>query len=155
MGLPSGPKMTWEGRERRLAWRFLLWILFTRVGLRWGFPYTAGAHMLGISHQHQRKELRLSNQLAQFQDVRGRGKNKVGNCQQTSKNGVQSSCSVVSDSLRPHGLQHTRPPCPSPAPGVCSNSCPLSQWCQLIQPSRPLSSPSPPAFNLSQHQGLF
>ena len=37
--------------------------------------------------------------------------------------------SVVSDSLWPHGLQHARPPCPSPTPGVCSNSCPLSQWC--------------------------
>ena len=37
------------------------------------------------------------------------------------------SRSVVSDSLRPHGLQHTRLPCPSPSPGVCSNSCPLSQ----------------------------
>ena len=42
---------------------------------------------------------------------------------------VQSSSSVVSDSLRPHGLQHTRPPCPSPTPGVYSNSCPLSRWC--------------------------
>ena len=39
------------------------------------------------------------------------------------------SCSVVSDSLRPHGLQHSRLPCPSPSPGVCLNSCPLSQWC--------------------------
>ena len=36
---------------------------------------------------------------------------------------------VVSDSLRPHGLQHTRLPCPSPSPGACSNSCPLSPWC--------------------------
>ena len=35
----------------------------------------------------------------------------------------------MSDSLRPHGLQHARPPCPSPTPGVYSNSCPLSQWC--------------------------
>ena len=42
----------------------------------------------------------------------------------------QFSCSVVSDSLRPHGLQHARPPCPSPpTPGVYSDSCPLSQWC--------------------------
>ena len=41
----------------------------------------------------------------------------------------QLSCSVVSDSLRPHGLQHSRPLCPSPAPGVYSNSCPLSWWC--------------------------
>ena len=39
------------------------------------------------------------------------------------------SCSVVSDSLWPHGLQHTRLPCPSLSPGVCSNSCPLSQGC--------------------------
>ena len=35
----------------------------------------------------------------------------------------------MSDSLWRHGLQHTRLPCPSPAPGACSNSCPLSQWC--------------------------
>ena len=42
---------------------------------------------------------------------------------------VQFSRSVVSDSLWPHGLQHTRPPCPSPTPEVYSNSCPLSRWC--------------------------
>ena len=36
--------------------------------------------------------------------------------------------SVMSDSLRPHGLEHARPPCPSPTPGVYSNSCPLSWW---------------------------
>ena len=42
---------------------------------------------------------------------------------------VQFSRSVVSDSLRPHGWQHTRPHCASPTPGVYSNSCPLSQWC--------------------------
>ena len=41
---------------------------------------------------------------------------------------VQFSCSVVSDSLWPHGLLHARPPCPSPTPGVYSNSCPLSRW---------------------------
>ena len=39
------------------------------------------------------------------------------------------SCSVLSDSLRPHALQHTRLPRPLPSPGACSNSCPLSQWC--------------------------
>ena len=42
---------------------------------------------------------------------------------------VQFSRSVVSDSLWPHGLQHARPPCPSPTPRVYSNSCPLSRWC--------------------------
>ena len=39
------------------------------------------------------------------------------------------SHSVGSKSLRPRGLQHTRLPCPSPSPRVCSNSCPLSWWC--------------------------
>ena len=66
---------------------------------------------------------------------------------------VQFSYSVMSSSLGPHGVQHTRLPCPSPTPRACSNSCPMSQWCH--QPSRPLLSTSPPAFNLSQHQGLF
>ena len=53
--------------------------------------------------------------------------------QQTSaqhcKSAVQFSRSVVSDFLWPHGLQHAKPPCPSPTPGVHSNSCPLSWWC--------------------------
>ena len=44
-------------------------------------------------------------------------------------NSVQFSRSVVSDSLRPHGLQHARPPCPTPTPTVYSNSCPFSWWC--------------------------
>ena len=42
---------------------------------------------------------------------------------------VQVSLSVVSDYLWPHELQHARPPCPSPTPGVHSNSCPPSRWC--------------------------
>ena len=66
---------------------------------------------------------------------------------------VQFSRSVMSDSLRPHESQHARPLCPSPAPRAYSNSCLSSQY--AIQPSYPLLSPSPPAFNLSQHQGLF
>ena len=66
---------------------------------------------------------------------------------------VQFSCSVVSDSLWPHGLQHTRPPCPSPTPRVYSNSHSLSQWCHSTISSSVL--PSSPAFNLSQHQGRF
>ena len=42
---------------------------------------------------------------------------------------VQFSCSFVSNSFRPHGLQHTRPACPSPITEVYLNSCPLSRWC--------------------------
>ena len=64
------------------------------------------------------------------------------------------SHSVMSNSLQPHGLQHTRLPCPSPSPGACSNSCSLSQWCHLTISSS-VSLASPPAFNLSQHQDLF
>ena len=41
---------------------------------------------------------------------------------------VQFSRSFMSNSLQPHGMQHSRLPCPSPTPGACSNSCPLSQW---------------------------
>ena len=58
--------------------------------------------------------------------------------------------SVVSDGLWPHGLQHARLPCPSPSPRACSNACLLSWWCHPT--SRPLLSPSPPAFYLPQHQ---
>ena len=42
---------------------------------------------------------------------------------------VLFSCSVISDSLQPHGLQHAGLRCPSPSPRACSNSCPLSRWC--------------------------
>ena len=49
--------------------------------------------------------------------------------QQPQFSSVQFSHSVVSDSLRPHESQHARLPCPSPSPGICSNSCPLIWWC--------------------------
>ena len=56
----------------------------------------------------------------------------------------------MSNSLRPYGLQHARPPCSLPTPGVYPNSCPLSRWSHPTISS--LSSPSPPAFNLFQHK---
>ena len=60
---------------------------------------------------------------------------------------VQFSHSVLSDSLRPHGLHHARPPCPSPTPAVYSNSCPLSQWCHpTISSSEIAFSSSPQSF---------
>ena len=65
----------------------------------------------------------------------------------------QFSHSVVYDSLRPHGLQHARLPCPSPTPGIAQTH--VHRVSDIIQPFHPLLSPSPPAFNLSQHQGLF
>ena len=49
---------------------------------------------------------------------------------------VQFSCSVMSDSMQCHGLQHTSLPCPSPTPQACSNSCPSTWWCHpTISPS--------------------
>ena len=59
------------------------------------------------------------------------------------------SCSLVSDYLRPHRLQHASLPCPSSSPRVCSNSCPLSWWC----PPTILSSSSPLTFSLFQWLG--
>ena len=70
---------------------------------------------------------------------------------------VQFSCSVMSDSLRPHESQHARPPCPSPTPGVYSNSCPSSRWCNptissSVVPfsSCPQSLPASGSFPMSQ-----
>ena len=70
---------------------------------------------------------------------------------------VQFSCSVVSDTLWPHGLQHARPPCPSPTPRVYSNLCPLSWWCHptissSVVPlfSRLQSFPASGTFHMSQ-----
>ena len=64
---------------------------------------------------------------------------------------------VVSDSLQPHRQQHTRPPCPSPTPWACSNSCPLGQWCHpaisssfVLCSSCPQSFPALRSFPMSQ-----
>ena len=65
----------------------------------------------------------------------------------------QFSCSVMSDSLRPHGLQHTGFPVYHQIPELTQTH--VHQVSDAIQPSHPLFFPSPPAFNLSQHQGLF
>ena len=73
-------------------------------------------------------------------------------------NSVQFISSVVSDSLRPHELQHARPPCPSPTPRVYPNSCPLSRWCHPTTSSSviafsfcPQSFPASGSFQMSQH----
>ena len=70
---------------------------------------------------------------------------------------VQFSRSVMSDSSQPHGLQHTRLPCPLPTTGACSNSCPLSWWCHPTISSSlvpfssfPQSHPASGSFPVSQ-----
>ena len=74
---------------------------------------------------------------------------------------VHFSCSVVSSSLQPHGLQHARPSCPSPTPGVYPNLCPLSRWCHptissYVIPffSCPQSFPASGSFQISQFFAL-
>ena len=70
---------------------------------------------------------------------------------------VQFNLSVMSNSLQPHGLQLTRPPCPSPTPGVYLNSCPLSRWCHptisssvIPFSSCPQSFPASGSFQMNQ-----
>ena len=74
-----------------------------------------------------------------------------------SQGSVRFSRSVMSDSLQPHKSQYTRPPCPSPTPGVHSNSCPSSRWCHLAISSSvipfsfcPQSHPASGSFKMSQ-----
>ena len=108
----------------------------------WSFPNHMVTLMSGFKGWLQR-HLSCSNSLHQ-----------PGNRQTQIKfSSVQFSHSVMSDSLKPHGLQHTRLPCPSPIPRACSNSCPSSQWGHPSISSSVVRFSS--TFNLSQHQGLF
>ena len=81
------------------------------LGVLWRLYYVVG-HCL--NHWSLYIELNLQRIPPLFTEVR-------------DFSSAQFSRSVLSDSLRPRGLQHTSPPCPSPTPGACSNSCPLSQ----------------------------
>ena len=83
--------------------------------------------------------------------------NEYRHCGTYTRYSVQFSLSVVSDSLQPHKLQHTRPPCPSPTPGVYQNSCPASRWCHSAIASSvvpftscPQSLPASGSFPMSQ-----
>ena len=71
---------------------------------------------------------------------------------------VQFSLSVLSDSLQPHESQHARPPCPSPTPGVHSNSCPSSWWCHPAISSSVsplLLPPIPPSIRVFSNESTF
>ena len=73
----------------------------------------------GVFFSRQR-HLKLEKTLRKMTNIKKKGSTRVL---------VQFSHSVMSDSWQPHGLQHTRPPCPSPNPSAFSNSCPSRQWC--------------------------
>ena len=87
----------------------------------------------------------LSHRLPRVRTLVSKSSQQIAHLQ--LMNMAQFSCSVMSDSLRPHESQHARPPCPSPTH--------VHRVGDAIQPSHPLSSPSPPAPNPSQLQSLF
>ena len=95
-----------------------------------------------------------TKQLSQWATTRACSPHtKRSSVPQLSFSSAQFSCSLVSDSLQPHGLQHSRPPCPSPTPRVYSNSCSLSPWCHPTISSSVI--PFSSCLQSSQHQGLF
>ena len=80
-----------------------------------------------IENKRSKKKRELGDSSRRF-NVQTIGVPETGNRKKPTRlNSVQFSCSVMSDSLQPHGLQHARPPCPSPTRGAYSNSCPLSR----------------------------
>ena len=102
-----GKSQTWLS-----DWSELNWTYACSSVLAWKTPWTEepgglpsmGSHRVG----HDWSDLAAAAAVSQFSHF---------------------SRSIVYNTLQPHGLQHTRPLCPSPTPGVCSNSCPLSPWC--------------------------
>ena len=91
----------------QLQGNFIL-LIFQYEILFWG-PFSV--HVLFYIHQYNSSSYNLPHHRSYLRNL------------------LLFSCSVMSDSLWPHGLQHARLPCPSLSPGLCSNSCPLSWWC--------------------------
>ena len=121
---------------------------------RWGWrkweDMSQGMWVTSKKRKKKKWKKILSQNLKKFQK---KERNTKCSPADFSLSSLQFSRSVRSDSLRPHELQHARPRCPSPTVGVYSNSCPLNRWCHPTISSSVV--PSPPTFNLSQHQGLF
>ena len=115
----------------------------------------------GQGPEHQSTRFTFSASNVCFWSLAGSQTSKVFCLPPTKKmnqfSSVQFSRSIVSDSLRPHESQHTRPPCPSPTPRVYSDSCPSSRWCHpaissSVVPfsSRPQSLPASGSFPMSE-----
>ena len=138
----------------------------TRIGdLRCGRGFKAGSTNWGVIHpwvavkttgverptqkEDEVQEKRVRGRALENPDTEGphiRHESKRRGVYSSAQS-VQFSCSVVSNSLWPHGLQHTRLPCPSPTPQPTQTY--VHGIGDAIQPSHPLSPPSSPAFNLS------
>ena len=92
----------------------------------WGHKESDTTELLTHTHRTLLKVKKKKNLISKFNAL---FTSLIWPFSNTWPSSVKFSLSVVSNSLQPHGLQHIRPPCPSPTPGVYSNSCPLSQWC--------------------------
>ena len=135
-------KQKWEKRRGR-HWRCSFWLQRSRMNF-WFNRGSVVSKVPNVGQLNIKKHDITRNSLGNFRYI---FKIRL----------LLFSCQVLSSCLRPHGLQHARPPCPSPSPGVYPSSCPLNQWCHPTSemPSHPLLPSSPFAFYLSQHQGLF
>ena len=112
-----------------------------------------GCDQIGFGLESNHCSCKVKNGLEKDED--GCGKIHSGRLlKQIQFSSVQFSRSVMSDSLRPHESQHTRPPCPSPSPGVHSDSCPSSSWCHPAISSCPQSLPASESFPMinSSHE---
>ena len=87
------------------------------------FTFNSRLHWFPFEINSYMTEMRMNRNSERKKIVMTQGKLP------SSRGSVQFSLSVTSNSLQPHGLQHARPPCPSPTPRVYSTSCPLSRWC--------------------------
>ena len=147
----AGSLWKWGTAQQRCAWcSVVVWHQVTLpVALSFsnvhGFSVAKFLHLLNVSVTiyligwlQVPNRIHFGNWLIQFQ---------------SHSSSIRFSCSVMSKSLRPHGLQHARFSCSSPTLGAYSNSCLSSQWCHPT--ISPLLVPSPPVFSLAQHQGLF
>ena len=126
----------WECKLVQLLWR-TVWRFLKKL------PYDPAIPLLGIHIEETRIERDTCTSMsitALFTIVRTWKQSRCPSADKwirklwyiyTMEYSIQLSRSVMSNSLQPHGLQHARPPCPSPTPGVYSNSCPLSRWCHL------------------------
>ena len=163
-------------RQLALAWFTIPWIMQRRMSANTGLQdvaYMRRKRPQENSKRNARTECRKSGGMQRPMLVLAKSELEIG--QQTVSvvimqifhekenklkhfqySSVQFSCSVMSDSLRTHGLQHSRPPCPSPTPGVYSNLCPLSRWCHptisssVVSFSRLQSFPASGSFQMSQ-----
>ena len=155
------PRQKWCGRINHLHLRGLQWCTESQrtaefhLRRRRGNSWRWGRGLWKFT-SHWASVPKGSMEKSGKQRKEGLGRAGKKGYKSVSRQSVQFSSSVMSDSLRPHGLQHIRPPCLSPTPGVYSNSCSLRWWCHptisssvLLLSSRLQSFPASGFFQMS------